>query len=576
MKLTNNIFKGLVAITLMLSGTSCLDETYPTSQVTANQLGSDIPGLANGIAAYMTTYGTSDYSDVGMAANLIWHNSITGDVPPTEVGYDYFNWFAEQNYLGDYGLQTLFWRRLYYLVQKCNAIMTSANLDYDSEDAAYVGQALCYRAMAYYELAMQYEYFKTGTDLDSKAEELDIYGITVPIVTEKTNEASSRENPRAPFYEMYRFINNDLVEAEKYLADITSSSSIDNASLGTAYGLHARLWITMASRFRLAPDDFTQQLNYDREESEYAPLGVSTVKECYEKAREYARLAQSLSYKPLTKAQWFDPKTGFNTPNQSWMLGIVLTTENISSSSWKSFISFVCPEATWGVADMNGDYKAARMIDARLWESVDPGDWRQYTWVAPGDAGSRDAFNTKYADKTNLSYSDWSSWTTYVGNKFHPAGGDLSNSQNGNAISIPLMRVEEMGFIEMEATLFIDGVGAGKQALESWMNSYRMESGSTYKSQMIDEEEVLEEIIAQKRIEFWLEGVSYFDFRRLRLPVVKAYPGTNHPTKYQFNSLPNAVAPWSTYFIPVSECNLNTACKRNPDPTGAIAQGETY
>ncbi|MDE6267762.1 MAG: RagB/SusD family nutrient uptake outer membrane protein [Muribaculaceae bacterium] len=581
MKIAINILKGIAVTTLALAATSCLEETFPTNEVTADQLGSDIPGLANGITAYMTSYtsisNNGTYADIGMAQNLIWHNTMTGDIPPTDVGYDYFSWYAEQNYLGDWTQQTVFWRRNYYLIQKTNAVLGSANLAYDSEDARYVGNALCYRAMTYIEQAAQYEYFRTGTDLDAKADELGIWGITVPIVTEKTTEDEARNNPRAPFYEMYRFINNDLLEAEKYLARITSTASIDNSTLGTAYGLHARLWLTMATRFRLAPDDFTLQMNYEREESDYAPLGVSTVKECYQKAQEYARKAQSMSYQPLTMAQWFDPKTGFNSPNQSWMLAIVITTDNgLADRDWQSFVSYTCPEATWGVANMSGDYKAARMIDARLWETIKAGDWRRYTWVDPADVASREAYNTKYADKTNLTFADWSNWTALVGCKFHPAGGDINTSKNGNAISIPLMRVEEMAFIEMEATLFADGFGAGKQVLETWMTNYRMEPGTTYRSQMTDEDELLDEIIDMKRVELWLEGTSYFDFRRLRKAVIKAYPGTNHPKVYQYNSLPNAVAPWSTYFIPVSECNLNTACKRNPDPSGVIPQGQTY
>jgi len=575
MKLNINI---LACAAVLASGlTSCLEETFPTSSVTSGQLGSDIPGLSNGVSGYMTTYGSSDNSDVGMAANIIWRDASAGNIPIVEKGYDYFNWFGEQTYLGDYNLQTLWWRRYYYLIQKANAVLLSAGRDPESSDAPYIGDAFAYRAMAYMDLAFSYEYFKTNTSVDAKAQELGIYGLTVPIVTENTSESDARNNPRAPFHTMYRFINSDLTEAEKFLANTVNAASYDKANLGLAYGLHARLWLTIATRFRLHPEDLQTALSNENNDTEYPPLGVTSAQQAYAKAAEYARKAINLGYAPLSYSQWFDPKTGFNTPTQAWLLGIIINADNaLTNLDWKSFVSFTCPEALWGVADMtSGSYNAARMIDAKLWEKVQPNDWRAMTWIAPEDAGSQSAFNSKYKDKLNTSYSNWKSWCKYVGTKYHPAGGETTNSKAGNAISIPLMRIEECYFIEAEAVAFSQGVPAGKQLLESFMNSYRM-TGNTGYSAPSDEEGFLEELIAQKRIEFWLEGVTYFDIRRLELAIIKAYPGTNHPQAYQFNSNPNAVAPWTTLFIPVSECNLNTACKRNPDPSGAIPAGTIY
>ena len=42
----------------------------------------------------------------------------------------------------------------------------------------------------------------------------NLYGITVPIITAETTEEEGRNNPRAPFYAVYKFILDDLASAE--------------------------------------------------------------------------------------------------------------------------------------------------------------------------------------------------------------------------------------------------------------------------------------------------------------------------------------------------------------------------
>lgn len=573
----NPNIKLMACATLVAVGfSSCLDETFPTSSITADQLTSDLPGLSNGISAYMNTFGSSDYSDVGWMARFLWLDSSVGNIPTrtNAYAYDYFNWYNIQEYIGDGAVSTLLWRRPYYLIQKCNAVLSAgADVTPEHADAPYIGNALAYRAMAYMDLAFSCEFFATGTSLDQTAETSGLYGITVPIVTENTSEEKARDNERAPFYTLYRFVNDDLARAEQYLANTVTAESGNNANLGFAYAEHARLWLTIATRFRLAPEDLQTAIANDGK-GDYKPLGVASARDAYAKAAEYARKAINLGYAPMSYNQWFDPKTGFNTINQSWLLSIIITTDmSLANQDWKSFVSFTSPEASWGVA--TSEYGAYRMIDARLWDKIQPGDWRAMTWIAPGDEGDITAFNEKYSDKTNAKFSEWSKWSAYAGNKVHPNQGNTTTQRTGNAISMPLMRIEECFFIEAEAVAYTQGFAAGKELLEKFMNTYRM-TGNTGYTCPADEDGFMEELIAQKRIEFWLEGVTYFDFRRLKLPVIKAYPGTNHPKNYQFNSYPDFVAPWTTFFIPVSECNLNTACKRNPNASDIIPEGEQY
>ena len=49
----------------------------------------------------------------------------------------------------------------------------------------------------------------------------DVSGLTVPIVTDKTTEAESRNNPRVPRQQMFEFIMGDLDLAEQLIASGT-------------------------------------------------------------------------------------------------------------------------------------------------------------------------------------------------------------------------------------------------------------------------------------------------------------------------------------------------------------------
>ena len=343
------IYSLIIAAGASLSG--CLEEFTPTNQATADQIkGEDKGSLSSAVSAYMTSF--TSYGDGGLSNDAgfpgfgIHRDAMTADIPAYTTTYDYFTDFSYTNYLGNYSLQTLFWRRYYYLIQKCNLVMSVAQPEERTEDREYAGNALAYRAMAYFDMARLYEYRHTDVaSLDQQAEASGIMGLTVPIVTEATTDASGRDNPRAPFYTMYRSV------------------------LGT--------------RFLLHPADLDTQLSHDSDEDiVYNKLGIASANDCFNNAAAYARKAISEGYAPLSESQWFDPKTGFNTPNAAWMWCVTLTLDNPAVNlEWQSFVSFVSPEATWGIADAG--YGASRMIDARLFDKIPDSDWRKTTWIDP-------------------------------------------------------------------------------------------------------------------------------------------------------------------------------------------------
>ncbi|MBC5645413.1 RagB/SusD family nutrient uptake outer membrane protein [Parabacteroides sp. BX2] len=557
---------------------SCIEETFPTDVASTEQVAESttaLEALANATAAHMNAYNILNASsagstDYGYPAIMTSRDVMCNDFPVSKTGYDYFNnpW-ASTNYLGNYTYQQIIWYFYYGLINNAHSTIRTVDPAEASEAAKqYLGSALAYRAMAYLELSCMFEYKQTGvSNLDSKASAEKIYGLTVPIVSENTTEENSQNNPRAPFYKMYRFILNDLNRAEEYLADFTRKAR-NTPDLNVVYGLKARTWLEIATRFRLYPEDLSTQMSHesDSELQDLAPLGVSSAEGCYAKALEYAHKAiNSGVYSPLTQDQWHNTTSGFNKSDSqnSWMLGIIIGTNSVNSN-YKNFIGNISPETTFGVA--NYKYDTYRMISKSLFEQISDADWRKVTWIAPEDAGK--APTAKY--HTLLSDEIWAKAPAYTGFKFRPGSGEMDTYKTGAATDVPVMRIEEMYFIEAEALAFTQSMEAGVSALEKFMNQYRYTDGSYECGQLAGIDEFLDKLMIQKRVEFWGEGIVYFDYKRLKMQVLRGYKGTNHVASQRFNSILGYVAPWLNIYITETEERINIGIINNPDPTMVI------
>ena len=398
--------------------------------------------------------------------------------------------------------------------------------------------------------------------LDEQAAADSAMKVTVPIVTQQTTEEEDRNNPRAPFWKMYRFILTDLNAAEQLLDSETRTAS-NQANSAVVYGLKARFWIELASRFRLYPEDLATAQQNESAETDLDKLGVNSAEDCYKLAAEYARKAINEGYSPVTKDEWFNTTSGFNTENQAWLWCMKIARDDIADNeTWQNFTGFISPEADFGVA--NSTYKATRMIDASLFKTIPTKDWRRATWISSTDAGRK----VKYVNyHTLLTAEEFAELPAYTGLKFHVGSGNRTDAPTGAAVDIPLMRVEEMYLIEAEAIAHSQGLEAGKTALADFINTYRYTDGSyTVGATSLDDFD--SEILRQKRIEFWGEGIVFYDYKRMEKQVVRDYSGTNHLESFRFNSRAGYVPPRFNLPIYITERQYNLGIHNNPDPSG--------
>ena len=111
----------------------------------------------------------------------------------------------------------------------------------------------------------------------------------------------------------------------------------------------------------------------------------------------------------------------------------------------------------------------------------------------------------------------------------------------------------------MEATAHYDE-GTARMMLESFMSNHR-DAGYSFSG-----DDLIEEIIFQKAVEFWGEGLVMFDMKRLDMSVDTT--DANYPAGMVFKS-DGRLARWNIT-IPAYAMRENRAItNHNPDPTNA-------
>jgi hypothetical protein len=274
----------------------------------------------------------------------------------------------------------------------------------------------------------------------------------------------------------------------------------------------------------------------------------------YEKAAEYARLAiNAHGGAVMSEAEWTSVTNGFNSPASSWMWGLQHSVDTVINNLFQ-FTAHMALEASYGYAPLS--QPGVSSLD---YERLSDSDFRKKLMKGPKTTYA------EFAPYTSMTADEFNALAPYVFFKFRPANGNRTEYKAAGAVALPLMRCEEMYFIEMEAIAHTQGSDAAMFALVDFMRAYR-DPGYAYKSQ-----DVVDEIIFQKGIEFWGEGIKMFDMKRLDKGYKAAYEGTNYYESARFNL--NGSAPWWTYCIPKDETDMNKAAAAqgaNPNPTQAF------
>lgn len=545
----------------MLGFSSCIEETLPTDHVIDSQLAtseSAIDGMVNSIYTTMVGYSNDDGGIEVISYGSMRAQLEHGTTPMVCTGANGYNTMGNWHYgtiPATGSNRGIYPSYLYYgYIKTVNDIIGLVDPENMTESQKHnLGICYAYRALYYLDLVQIME-FKYPTDPKVKAvfvePENDLTNLGVPIVTEKTTSEEASNNPRATVDEVYDLILSDLAKAEEYLADFTPSDLIQ-PSLPVVYGLYAKAYTNLACRTNTAAK-YKDEATYWKNAYTYADKAITTS-----------------GCTPLTEAQWTDPINGFNnrTSQNSWMWATTISESNTSAMSASFYFSMIFgTETTFSAYG----WRVGRSLDRKMYEQLSDNDWRKKSWLAPNffyestnqvegepylverdadgnfinnkwataDGGWTDNYNSFNEDRFAYQFSSTPSWVRgritkgngflawpwlYVNIKFRPAGGVYDNRLVGAASDYPIMRVEEMHFLKAEAALHTQGVDAANALLEDIVKT----RNSEYSCDATTAEEFMAQYNFQKQIEFWGEGINYFDAKRLELGIHRGYKGTS-------------------------------------------------
>ncbi|MEG0500143.1 MAG: RagB/SusD family nutrient uptake outer membrane protein, partial [Rikenellaceae bacterium] len=190
-------------------------------------------------------------------------------------------------------------------------------------------------------------------------------------------------------------------------------------------------------------------------------------------------------------------------------------------------------------------------------------DFRKHSWLDP----NRDIYAYKSCRPDGKKHFA-EKLASYANIKFRPAQGDYANYKVGAAADHVLMRVEEMYFIEIEATAH-SNLSAAQTLLNDFMK-LRILDGSYDCTTYSSLSDFINEVIFQKRVEFWGEGIIFFDLKRLGISTTRGYKGTNAPADYRLNA--DGLAPYWNFVISRGEILNHPSLIdfNNPDPSDTI------
>lgn len=473
-----------------------------------------VAGISSSFSTYMTVY--SNHFDFGYPGVMIGLDLQGNDVVCPAVGYNWYQYWSAFRSPSPTGTPSgMAWYHIYDQIFAANALV--ATISPDTEDGTLMfsrAQGVGYRAFDYFVLAQLYQ-FNYQINPDAPC---------VPLVLD-TNTAEIEENgaPRATVREVYEQVLTDLNEAIQLLTatSVTPEEFMDSKpkrliSLAVAYGLRARVYLTMGE---------------------------------YQKAAADAQAAiDNFSGSPYTIKQVSTP-TFQSIDDNSWMWGIAIAeTDRVVTSgivNWPSmFVTFSEGYVNVGAwkycaSDL---YAAIPGTDVRKGWFLD--DNLESNHLTPAQQAYLNSYQDTLEPYTNVKFGSYQN----------------INGQSTNANDIVMMRVEEMYYIKAEAEARAGNGAAAKDEFVKFVQTYR---NPNYMISATDNEGIAEAIYQDKRVEFWGEGISYFDVMRLNKNIERIgknwYPAESFDIPSIVNDPSATKAGVLIYCIPQGEINGNPA-----------------
>lgn len=475
-------YLSLVPIAALASACADTDVEIDGSTITdskRSEIVTNMPSRDNSVSsAYM---GLSAYFPNATALDYYWIGDfgypgimIMMDVQGEDMNVysDNNNWFYYERDFSDrainHAYSQIIWSDLYSYIRNANAILKIYKEAETAQTAYNRAEGLTLRAFSYFNLAQLYQFTYFGNE-DAPC---------VPILTDENSDQVAIDGgaPRSSVRKVYDLIVSDLDEAVS-LMTVAEEEGVTRpdkryANLATIYGLRARVDLVMHKYAQAAAD----------------------AEAAIEKSGCTPASATDIDHPAFTKVADMD--------NCLW--GIILnSTDDVASYGWATY-------GSWLSSFMTGYayYCDGIRVSKKLFESISTTDVRRGWWL---DA---DKVSANLSEEQQWFVSSYVGYPAYTNVKFgvtNPAEGWYPYQvPEANDVDAVLMRVEEMYLIKAEAEAMTGGNGLS--TLVDFVKTYRDPDYSFSSSG----KDLVNEIWRQRRIEFWGEGLSWFDIMRFK------------------------------------------------------------
>ncbi|WP_276482575.1 RagB/SusD family nutrient uptake outer membrane protein [Paraflavitalea pollutisoli] len=315
----------------------------------------------------------------------------------------------------------------------------------------------------------------------------------IPIVITSSTEGQ----PRATVEAVYEQINKDLDDA---IANLSSTPAARSGSAKT------HINVNVAKGFKAR---------------------VALVMQDWPKAIQYAKEARAGIDNLMTNAQYTAGFTDIN--NTEWMWGIIQPADQVPT--YGSFYSYMSANFNSAFTRVN-----PKLINNLLYAKIPTTDIRKKLW-----------WDGTTADRNNFPTISGQTKVIYMHRKFQvPDVGTRAGD-------IPYMRIAEMYLIEAEAQARSGNNTGAQQALLPLAKN----RDAAYVQSTKTGDDLIAEIMIQRRVELWGEGFRFLDMKRTNADMDRR--GTNHKVDVANILYVPAGDPAWQWLIPQDEINSNPA-----------------
>lgn len=464
-----------------------------------------VAAIFSAFSKYGQISGETMHADYGYPSIMLYLDSRGTDMTADLIGY---NWYKDpltfEDCLSTASPTAIYWGTMYKQIYACNSVLSSidANTD-DTNLQFYLAQAHAVRAFDYFTLAQLYQFTYKGHENEPG----------LPLITQdNASEVAQDGIERSSLTETYNLILSDIDRAVELLENCRVKRSDKRyVSLEVAYGIRAKIKLVLQDWEGAASDALAAI-----EGSTAVPYTIDELK------------------RPIFT----------DISENSWMWGVLISpTDRVSTTVICNFPSHM-GSFSYGYSSVG----AWRRCSIKLFDEIPESDVRKGWFL--DDTGVSD-----HLTAAEISYLSAKGASAYTQVKFGTNDGQLASTDNSN--DFPLVRIEEMYLVRAEALTMAGKAEEGASVLEDFVRNYRNPS---YSASSDSVEMLRDEIWQQRRIEFWGEGLSWFDIMRLEKGVDRR--GHGFPAAAVMNIPAGSQA--LVYRIPQSEEQYNNKLVNNP------------